>query len=132
MKQLSWPWVAALAAVTVVNLATFPPPWIAALPGLRYFQALELTQAATALSIVVPGGPAAGMGVSWGMLRRWGFVRREITRALTLVSLWNQLLNLSFPILAVFLLTATGEETALLATAAFVGVAVLGVVATGL
>ena len=132
MKQLSWPWVAALAAVTVVNLATFPPPWLAALPGLRYFQALELTQAATALSIVVPGGPAAGMGVSWGMLRRWGFVRREITRALTLVSLWNQLLNLTFPILAVFLLTATGEETALLATAAFVGVAVLGVVATGL
>ena len=93
--------------------------------------ALELTQASTALSIVVPGGTAAGMGLSWAMLRRWGFVRRNITRALTLVSLWNQFLNLSYPIVAMFLLTASGEETALLATAAFFGVAVLGVVVTG-
>jgi putative heme transporter len=112
-------------------VATFAPPWQVALPGLKFVQALELTQASTALSIVVPGGPAAGMATSWGMLNSWGFARREITRALTLVGLWNQFLNLLFPIVAVFLLTATGEETALLATAAFVGVAVLGVVLTG-
>jgi putative heme transporter len=132
VKELSWQWALALAAVAVLNLATFPPPWQVTLPGLRYFRAFEMTQASAALAIVVPAGAAAGMGVSWGMLRSWGFVRREITRAITLVSLWNQLLNLSFPILAVFLLTAYGEETALLATAAFIGVAVLGVVATGL
>ena len=100
------------------------------LPRLRFFQALELTQASTALSIVFPAGLAAGMGVSFGMLQQWGFPRREITRAMTLTGLWNQFLNLSFPIVAVFLLTARGEETALLATAAFVGVAVLGVVVT--
>ena len=76
---------------------------------MRYFQALELTQAATALSIVVPGGPAAAMGVQWGMLRRWGFVRREITRALTLVSLWSQFLNLLYPIVAVFQSMGGGE-----------------------
>ena len=134
VQGLSWKWIAALLAVTAVNLATFPPPWLAALPGIRYFQALELTQASTALTIVVPGGPAAGMAASWGMLRSWGFARREITRAITIVGLWNQLLNLLFPIVAVFLLTVTGEgeETALLATVAFVGVAVLGVVVAGL
>ena len=131
VTELSWEWIAALLAVTVVNLATFPPPWMAALPGMRYFQALELTQASTALSLVVPGGSAAGMATSWAMLRSWGFANRDVTRALTLVGLWNQFLNLSFPIVAVFLLTATGEETALLATAAFVGVAILGVVVTG-
>ena len=114
----------------IVNLATFAPPWLVVLPRLRFFQALELTQASTALSIVFPAGMAAGMGVSFGMLQRWGFPRREITRAMTLVGLWNQFLNLVFPIVAVFLLTASGEETALLATAAFVGVAILGVAVT--
>lgn len=131
VRELSWEWAAALAVVSALNLVTFAPPWQAALPGLRFFRALEVTQASAALSLVVPAGMAAGAAVSWGMLRGWGFPRREITRAITLVGLWNQLLNLSYPILAVFLLTASGEETALLATAAFVGVAVLGVVVTG-
>jgi uncharacterized membrane protein YbhN (UPF0104 family) len=131
VTQLSWPWILALLAVAAINIASFAPPWQVALPGLRFVPALELTQASTALSIVVPGGIAAGMAGSFGMLRSWGFAARDITRALTLVGLWNQFLNLTFPIVAVFLLTATGEETALLATAAFVGVAVLGVVVAG-
>jgi uncharacterized protein (TIRG00374 family) len=71
------------------------------------------------------------MALSWAMLRRWAYATAEITRAITLVGLWNQFLNLAYPIVAVFLLTVEGEETALLATAAFVGVAVLGVLLTG-
>jgi uncharacterized membrane protein YbhN (UPF0104 family) len=131
VSQLSWPWLAAFAAVVMLNLATYAPPWLVALPGLRFFQALELTQASAALALVLPAGTAAGMGLSFAMLERWGFVRREITRALTLTGLWGQFLNLAYPIVAVFLLTARGEETALLATAAFVGVAILGVAVTG-
>jgi uncharacterized membrane protein YbhN (UPF0104 family) len=133
VQQLTWPWIAALLVATAVNITTFAPPWMAALPGLRFFQSLELTQASTALSLVMPAGPAVGMGVSFGMLRSWGFANRAITRALTLVGLWNQFLNLSYPIVAVFLLSASGDgaETALLTTVAFVGVAILGVVAGG-
>ena len=101
------------------------------LPKLRFFQAMELTQASTALSLVLPAGTAAGLGVSFGMLQSWGLPRREITRGMTLVSLWNQFLNLAFPIVAVFLLTARGEDTKLLATAAFIGVAILGIVVAG-
>ena len=106
---------------------------MAALPGLGFVQALELTQASTAVSIVVPGGPAAGMATSFTMLQRSGFRRSAITRALTLTALWNQFLNFLYPVLAVFLLTISGEgdRTALLATAAFVGVAALGVGITG-
>ena len=36
MKTLSWPWIAALAAAVVLNVATFPPPWMVALPGLSF------------------------------------------------------------------------------------------------
>jgi putative heme transporter len=132
VKELSWPWIAALLGATVVNLVTFAPPWMIVLPGLSFLQAMQVTQASTALSLVVPGGPAAGLAGAFGILRRWGFATRDIARALTLTGLWNQLLNLSFPVVAVFLLTISGENTATLATAAFVGVAVLGVVVAGL
>ncbi len=125
---LSWEWIAILIAATALNLVTFAPPWMITLPGLRFRQSLEMTQAATALSIVAPGGAAVGMAGSWGMLRGWGFPARAVTRAITLTGVWNQLANLVFPIVALFLLKANGGETALLGTAAFVGVAVLGIV----
>jgi len=131
VQQLSWPWIGALLAAVAVNLVTFAPPWQVALPGLRFFRAIELTQASTALSIVLPGGVAVGVAGQYGMTRRWGFSPRAVARAVTLTSLWNQFLNLSYPILAVFLLTAAGEPTAALATAAFIGVAVLGIVVAG-
>ncbi len=62
VKQLSWQWGVALIAATVLNLATFAPPWQVALPGLSFFRAMEVTQASTALSIVVPGGHRGGRG----------------------------------------------------------------------
>ena len=128
VQELSWEWVAALLAVSALNVLTFAPPWLVLLQGLRFWPTLMMTQSTTALSIVVPGGAAVGIAGAYGMLRRWGFPPAEVARAVTLVSLWNQLANLSYPIVALFLLTATGAETAVLATAAFVGVAVLGVV----
>jgi putative heme transporter len=132
VKELSWPWVGALLVATALNLVTFAPPWMIALPGLSFLPAMQVTQASAALSTVVPGGPAAGVAAAFGILRRWGFATRDVARALTLTGLWNQLLNLSFPVVAVFLLAISGENTATLATAAFIGIAVLGVVVTGL
>ena len=127
VKGLSWAWLAALAAATVLNLATFAPPWQAALPGLSFLSAFVLTQVSTALSLVVPGGAAVGIAGSYGILRRWGFRSRDIGRGVTLVSLWNQFANLSYPVIAVFLLAVEGSSSAVLATAAFVGAAVLGI-----
>lgn len=131
VKQLSWAQVGALLGATALNLVTFAPPWQVALPGLTFLQALTVTQASTALSIVVPGGIAAGMAGSYGILRAWGFPLGDVTRAITLTGLWNQFLNLTFPIVAVFLLALSHESTAALATIAFVGVAILGIVIAG-
>lgn len=132
VEQLSWGWIALLIAAALLNLATFAPPWMVALPGLSFVHALRVTQVSTALSIVVPGGLVAGVATSYGMLRRWGFASRDVARAVTLTSLWNQFLNLSFPIVAVFLLTSAGGDAALLGIVAFVGVAVLGVAVAAL
>jgi uncharacterized protein (TIRG00374 family) len=114
-----------------LNLVTFGPPWQVALPGLRFMQAFWMTQASTALSSVVPGGIAAGVAGSFGMLRAWRFALVDITRAVTLTGLWNQFMNLCFPIIAIFALTIEGEQSAALATAAFIGVAVLGIIVAG-
>ena len=128
ITTLSWPWILALIAATILNIVTFAPPWMVALPGLGFRSALAVTQASTALANVVPGGIAVGMAGSYAMLAGWGFGATEIGRAVTLTGLWNQFANLFYPIVALFLLTASGESTPLLATAAFVGVAILGVV----
>jgi putative heme transporter len=129
LKDLTWPAVLGLAGATVLNLATFAPPWQVVLPGLRFRDALALSQVSTALSIVVPGGAAVGIAGSYAVLRRWGFRSREIGRAVALFSVSNQFANLSYPVIAVFLLTVFGGESALLATAAFIGVAILAVAA---
>jgi putative heme transporter len=131
VEQMSWWWVLALLAATAVNLATFAPPWMITLPGLRFLRAMELTQASTALSIVVPGGAAVGAATSYGMTRKWGYPGPVVARAVTLTSLWNQFLNLVYPIVAVFSLAIVGEQSASLATAAFIGAAVLGIVIAG-
>jgi uncharacterized membrane protein YbhN (UPF0104 family) len=129
LKGLTWPAVLGLAGATILNLATFAPPWQVVLPGLRFRDALALSQVSTALSIVVPGGAAVGIAGSYAVLRRWGFRGHAIGRAVALFSVSNQFANLSYPVIAVFLLTAFGGESALLATAAFVGVAILAVAA---
>jgi uncharacterized membrane protein YbhN (UPF0104 family) len=102
-----------------------------ALPGLGYRQAMAMTQASTALSIVSPAGAAVGMAGSYSMLRSWGFAGGPVGLAVALTGVWNQLANLTFPVVALALLTAAGEGHAALQTAAFIGLAVLVVVVTG-
>jgi putative heme transporter len=131
IMTLTWEWAAALAAATVLNVLTFAPPWMVTLPGLRVRSALALTQASTALTYLVPGGAAVGLASSFGLLRSWGFSANAISRAVTLTGVWNQFANFTFPIVALFLLTATGSPGGLLTTAAFVGAAVLGVAVSG-
>ena len=115
VKDISWLWIVALLAATALNLCTFAPPWMAALPGLRFWPALMMTQASTALSIVAPAGAAVGIAGQVGILSMWRFEKQAIARAVTLVSLWNQFANLAYPIVAVFALAVTGSQTAFLA-----------------
>jgi putative heme transporter len=131
VKKLSWPEVGVLLGATGLNLATYAPPLQAALPGLRFRQAFVLTQASTASTFVLPGGAAVGMGVSYGMLRGWGFTGRPVTLALAVTGIWNQFAMLAFPIVALALLTLSKEQNPLLQTVAFVGVAILVISAAG-
>jgi len=130
VRGLGWQDWLVLAGAVVLNLATFPPPWMAALPGLGYREAMAMTQASTALSIVSPAGAAVGMAASYSMLRSWKFESAAVGLAVAIAGIWNQLVNLAFPIVALALLTAQNEDHPALRTAALIGVAVLTVAVT--
>jgi len=131
VKQLSWSQIGLLLGATALNLATYAPPYQAALPGLHFRQAFVLTQASTASTYVLPGGAAVGMGASYGMLRAWGFRGKPVTLAIAVTGIWNQFAMLGFPIIALALLTAANEKHALLQTVAFIGLAVFVLTAGG-
>ena len=119
-----------LVAVTVLNLATYAPPWMAALPGLLYRNAFVVAQSSSASTYIAPGGPAVGVALSYGMLRAWGFPPRAVTLAVAMTGIWNQFALLGFPSVALLLLTVVGEKHRLLQTVAIVGFAIF-VVAAG-
>ena len=108
-------------AVAIVNLATFAPPWMAALPGLSFLHALVLSQASTAASSVLPGGDAVGIAISYSMLRRWGFTVEQVTVGSAATTVWNMFANVLFAVAAVGVLAIGGESHPLLTTAALVG-----------
>jgi uncharacterized protein (TIRG00374 family) len=130
LRDLAWQDWALLAGAVVLNLATFPPPWMAALPGLGYREGMAMTQASTALSIVSPAGAAVGMAASYSMLRSWKFPSAAVALAVAVTGIWNQLANLVFPIVGLALLSLENETHRALQTAAIVGLAVLIVVVT--
>jgi uncharacterized membrane protein YbhN (UPF0104 family) len=131
VRDLDWQDWAVLAGAVVLNLSTFPPAWMAALPGLGYRDAMAMTQASTALSIVSPAGAAVGMGASYSMLRSWKFPASAVALAVAIAGLWNQLANLAFPVVALGLLTLADEDNPALRTAALIGFVVLLVAITG-
>jgi uncharacterized protein (TIRG00374 family) len=101
-----------------------------ALPGLGFRAAFMLSQASTALSMVAPAGAAVGMAGSYGLLRSWGFGAGAVALAVALTGVWNQLANLTFPIVGLALLSGVHQDHPALTTAAFVGIGVLVVVLT--
>ena len=128
VKTLSWTDVALLLGATLLNLATFAPPWMAALPGLGFRQAFVVTQASTASTYVAPAGVAVGMALSFAMLRAWGFASAAVGLAVAVTGIWNQLAMLAFPTVALALLALSGGAHAALNTIAAVGIAILIVV----
>jgi uncharacterized protein (TIRG00374 family) len=131
VKDLSWWWIVALLLSVVLNTATYGPPWMAALPGLSYWQATRVTLASTALSSVMPGGAAVGMASSFGMLKAWGFQGRPVGLAVVLTSIWNQLVILGVPIVALAGVVAQGGRNRTLELVAMIALAVFVVIVVG-
>jgi uncharacterized protein (TIRG00374 family) len=131
VKGLSWEWIVALVVAVLLNTATYGPPWVAALPGLSYWHATRATLASTALSSVIPGGAAVGMATSFAMLKAWGFQGRPVGLAVVVTSVWNQLVILGVPIVALAGLVAQGERNRTLELVSLIALAVFVLIVVG-
>ena len=125
VQELTWTQIALLLIVAAFNLVTYWPRAMAALPGLRLWQAAVRYQTTISVTYTVPAGGVAAVGVSWAMLRSWGFSLTEITLAELLDGIWDVFAKLAMPLAAVALLAATGSRKLSLLVPALIGLAVL-------
>jgi uncharacterized protein (TIRG00374 family) len=136
VTNLTWPWLLALAGVTVVNLLSNWALITATLPGLRYDQAGAMNLSSTAVANTIPAGGAIAMGVTWMMLSEWGFGSDEFVVYSLVSGLWSQLAKFGTPVVALIALAATGHASGALILGAVAGtivfVAVLAVVIAGM
>ncbi len=145
------PWgqvVAALTTVPVLELGGLALLWIAglyahtftltaALPRLTHRRALALSLTGSAISNVLPFGGAAGIALNYRMTRTWGFDRPAFAAYTVVTNVWDVLVKLCLPALALAGLVLSGQATAgrlvteatlatgLLAMVALVGAVVL-------
>ena len=131
VKGLSWQWILVLVGAVCLDVGTYAPPWMAALPGLSYQHGTRVTLASTALSAVAPGGPAVGMATSFTMLKAWGFEGRPVGLAVAVTSVWNQLVVLGVPIIAVAAMVAQGDRNKTVELVALIALAVFAVMVIG-
>jgi putative heme transporter len=110
IRSLSWQEIMLLVVLTVLNILTFAPPFMAALPGLRFFPALTVTLGSNASTYVLPGAGAVGMGFAYAMLRARGFDAAGVALAVTLTGIWNQFFLFAAPAFALGLLTLEGTR----------------------
>jgi putative heme transporter len=131
LGNVSWPWIVALVAASLFDIATTALPWQAVLPQLSFVSALAFTQASTALTTVLPGGAPLGMALSFGFLRRLRVDRGAAGFAVAVTGIWSQVMILIYPLVGAILVFATGELSS--STAAIAGVsAACGAVIVGL
>ena len=112
-------------AATVFNLFTYWLANMAALPGLRLGQAAVVTQTTTSVANTLPAGGAVAVGLTYSILRSWGFTGTAIALYIGVTGIWNIFMKLALPVLSLALLAITGQAAPALVVAALIGLAVL-------
>ncbi|MFI6323474.1 YbhN family protein [Nonomuraea sp. NPDC050556] len=101
--------IALMTAVWLASLIAYTFVLTNSLPGLSHLQALTLNAAGSAVSNLLPFGGAAGVALTFGMTRGWGFANRPIV-VMTLVSgIWNTLFRFILPAVGILGLLLAGE-----------------------
>src|SRR5919204_5804181 len=81
IRGLSWTQDAALGALTVLNIVTYWPMLVAAMPGLTMGQAAVVCQSSTSVAMTLPAGGAVAGGGSYAMYPPWGVTGAQGARA---------------------------------------------------
>jgi uncharacterized protein (TIRG00374 family) len=114
-----------LVAATIFNLFTYWFANLAALPGLRLGQAAVVTQTTTSVANTLPGGGAIAVGLTYTILRSWGFSGTDVALYVGVSGIWNIFIKLALPVLSIVFLVIQGRSSAAFLSAAVVGLIVL-------
>jgi putative heme transporter len=123
ITAMTWLELAILGLLAVWNLCTYAFVWMTVTPGLRFWRAMVMTQATTAVANTVPGGSAIGIGMTYSMLGSWGYSRSRTTTAVLVSGVWNSFIKLAMPVLALALVLLGGGAGGGRVVAALVGIA---------
>jgi putative heme transporter len=119
--------IGSLLVATVFNLFTYWWANMAALPGLRLWPAAVLTQTTTSVANTLPGGGAIAVGLTYTILRSWGFTGTDTALYVGVTGIWNIFAKLALPVLSIAILVLTGQSSTAYVTAAIIGVLILAV-----
>ncbi|MET0801463.1 MAG: lysylphosphatidylglycerol synthase transmembrane domain-containing protein [Actinomycetota bacterium] len=119
--------LASLFAVMIFNLVTYWWANMAALPGLRLGPAAVLTQTTTSVANTLPGGGAIAIGLTYTILRSWGFTGTDVALYVGVTGIWNIFVKLAMPVISIVVLVISGQSGSAYLVAAVVGVIVLAV-----
>ncbi|MEV4092241.1 lysylphosphatidylglycerol synthase transmembrane domain-containing protein [Streptosporangium saharense] len=109
-SRLSWQTVALMAAVWLASLLAYTFVLTASLPGLTHLQALTLNAAGSAVSNLLPFGGAAGVAMTIGMTKGWGFPLRPVVVSTLASGIWNTLFRFILPAIGILALLLSGQR----------------------
>ena len=126
LARLTWLEATSLGLAAAWNLVTYWLLMMATLPGLTFGQAVVVTETSTAISNVLPGGPAFGMGLTYSMYSSWGFDRNSVALAIGVSGIGDLFAKLAMPAVALVFIAVYGDSSPGLILAALIGVLILG------
>ena len=125
ISTLSIAKVTMLLGIWALGMLAYSGVMVHCLPGLRRPQAVTVNLAGSAVSNVVPFGGAVGVGATYAIDMSWGFSPPTVTLSILVSGVWNFLVKLALPVIAVVLLLTTGRDSGRLVVPAVLGVAAL-------
>ena len=132
VQTLSWQWLVALVLATVLNLATYAPPLVAALPGIC---ATCTPRASPSRRPRCRRSRRAAPPSAWRHRSRCcapgASAAARVGLAVVVTGVWNQFVILGFPIIAVAGLVAEGGANRTLEIVAIVGLVIFAAIVVG-
>ena len=82
---------------------------MAALPGLKLSRAAVLTQTTTSVANTLPGGGAIAIGLTYTILKSWGFTGTDVALYVGVTGIWNIFVKLALPVISLVFLVIAGR-----------------------
>lgn len=111
LAQVGWRKALLCFALMFGGLWVYTFTIAASLPGMRHAPALIVNLCGSGVSNSMPGGGAVGVAAQYAIFRSWGFGHRNIGTSLIITSLFNLLIRMVLPIVAIVWLILSTETT---------------------